>query len=128
MSVVLIKRIYEEASAQDGYRVLVDRLWPRGMSHERAHLDVWLKEVAPSTDLRTDWHHDPAHWPEFEKAYREELRTRPETVQALTTLKQALADHPTVTLLYAAHGTEQNNAVVLQDYLVDTVDGVTTTL
>lgn len=125
MSVALIKRIYDPPAPTDGYRVLVDRLWPRGMSHERAHLDLWLKEVAPSADLRKDWHHDPAHWDDFEREYSEELRTRPETRAALTTLTQALSEHPTVTLLYAAHGTTENNAVVLRDFLVSTLDGVT---
>lgn len=117
MSTIQLKRIYDDAEASDGFRVLVDRLWPRGMSHERARLDLWLKEVAPSAELRKDWHHDPAHWSEFENAYRHELTTRPETVAALAQLREILASHDVVTLLFAAHGTTENNAVVLAQVL-----------
>jgi uncharacterized protein YeaO (DUF488 family) len=102
---VKVKRIYEAPEKGDGFRVLVDRLWPRGVSKERAHLDLWLKDVAPSDALRKWFGHDPKRWAEFAAKYRKELRGKKEVVQQL---RQLEAEHGTVTLLYSAHDEEQN--------------------
>lgn len=111
-----IKRIYEDPAASDGYRVLVDRIWPRGVSKERAKLDVWLKEVAPTTELRQWFHHEEPKWPEFVRRYRAELADNP----AVGALRDIVSAHKLVTLLYSAHAEEENQAVVLQDYLATT--------
>lgn len=126
MTTIRTKHIYADAEPGDGYRALVDRLWPRGMSHERAHLDVWLKEVAPTADLRKAFGHDPDHWDEFVTAYTRELDHRDETRAALKTLTDAIARHDVVTLLFAAHDDTENNAHVLRDYLLAHVAGLTT--
>ena len=110
-----IKRIYEEPAATDGYRVLVDRLWPRGISKEAAHLDEWCKDVAPSTEARRDFGHDPARFGEFRDRYRAELKAS----GAAGALAERLSDRPVVTLLYAAHDPRINQAVVLQEFLGD---------
>ena len=110
---VVIKRIYEAPAASDGCRVLVDRLWPRGVSKEKAALDVWLKEVAPSPDLREWFGHKPERFKEFSAKYEEELRAN----AAVDELKKLLKEHKTVTLLYAAHDPEINHALVLQKLL-----------
>lgn len=110
---VRIKRIYEDPEEADGFRILVDRIWPRGVSKERAKLDVWIKEVAPTTELRTWFHHEEPKWPEFRKRYQAELETNP----ALAELRKLIADHDPVTLLYSAHDEAENQAVVLRDYL-----------
>lgn len=107
------KRVYEPASPQDGKRFLVDRLWPRGLKKEELHLDAWAKDVAPSTDLRHWFGHDPAKWDEFQQRYQAELDQHPEALQPLL---QA-AQQGDVTLLYSAHDTEHNNAVTLCHYL-----------
>lgn len=112
---VKLKRVYDPPSADDGQRLLVDRLWPRGISKERARLDGWLRELAPSTELRRWFGHDPARWQEFQRRYREELAA-PERQPALETLQQALRAGP-VTLLYAARDTEHNEAQVLAELL-----------
>jgi uncharacterized protein YeaO (DUF488 family) len=109
--VVSIKRIYEPPAATDGARVLVDRLWPRGMTKERAELALWAREVAPSTPLRKWFGHDPARWDEFQRRYREELQTVP-----LDDIRRLIAEGP-VTLVYSAHDEVHNQAVVLADYL-----------
>ncbi len=109
-----LKRIYEKADKSDGFRVLVDRLWPRGVSKDRAQLDLWLREVAPSTNLRTWFGHDPKRWEEFEKRYRQELKDKDEYLQELISLEKK---HKTVTLLYSAKNTEQNQAVLLAKVL-----------
>jgi len=114
MSNVLIKRAYEPTSTADGYRVLVDRLWPRGVSKERAALDEWLKDIAPSPDLRTWWDHDPARMAEFTVRYDAELEENTTTVQHLLDVVHA---HDTVTLIYAAHDPAVNHAVVLQRFI-----------
>ncbi len=111
-----IKRIYDELSDNDGYRVLVDRVWPRGVSKERAHLDAWIKELAPSTDLRKWFAHDPTKYPEFRQRYFSELNANPEVRSLITELNQR-AKSETVTLLYSAKDEEHNQAVVLKDYL-----------
>jgi uncharacterized protein YeaO (DUF488 family) len=110
---VRLKRIYDDVAPDDGYRVLVDRLWPRGVSKEKAHLDLWLKEAAPSPELRTDWHHHEENWDEFAADYRTELATNP----AVDTLVELAKEHPRVTLLYAAHDIERNHVVILNDVL-----------
>lgn len=112
-AVIRIKRIYEAAALDDGYRVLVDRLWPRGVSRERAALDGWLKDVAPSPELRTWWHHDPQRLPQFTERYRAELATN----SAVAQLRRILEREPVVTLLYAARDPEMNHAAVLRDFL-----------
>jgi uncharacterized protein YeaO (DUF488 family) len=109
----LIKRIYEPPSPDDGYRVLVDRLWPRGVSKDEAHLDLWLKDVAPTSELRVWFGHRPDRFPEFTARYTAELNTNPAT-DRLSRIGQA---HPTVTLLYAAKSHTINHAVVLAGHL-----------
>lgn len=112
--IIQIKRAYEPADASDGYRVYIDRLWPRGLSHQTFHYDLWDKDIAPSTQLREWFHQNPsAEWTEFEKRYHDELASNP----AFSALKEQLADKPMVTLLYSWHDTERNNAVVLQHML-----------
>ncbi len=108
-----IKRVYEPAAESDGLRVLVDRVWPRGMTKEKAALDLWLKEIAPSTGLRTWFGHDPARWAEFKTRYAAELNVNGEAVARLRGL---IAEGP-VTLLYSAHDAEHNQAVALLGYL-----------
>jgi uncharacterized protein YeaO (DUF488 family) len=108
-----IKRVYEPPDAEDGFRVLVDRLWPRGVRREAAALNLWLKDVAPSPELRTWWGHDPARLEEFAERYRAELDANP----AVATLVAALREHPRVTLLYAARDPQVNHAGVLRSYL-----------
>src|SRR5512143_4237504 len=110
---IQIKRAYEPASPRDGTRVLVDRLWPRGISKDKLKLDAWMKELAPSNELRKWFHHDVENWSEFEKRYFEELSKQPEKVDEL--LKQA--KRHTVTLLYGARDETHNNAVALKKYL-----------
>jgi uncharacterized protein YeaO (DUF488 family) len=107
------KRVYEEASAGDGYRVLVDRLWPRGVSKERAALDVWLKDIAPSVELRTWFGHLPERFEEFTVRYQDELSHNSATIQ----LQEIMSDHPVVTLLYGAKDPRVNHAVVLRDFI-----------
>jgi len=115
MGVVALKRIYDEASPADGVRVLVDRLWPRGVSKEDAKLDVWLKEIAPTPELRRWWNHDAERMDEFTVRYRTELDDNP----AVDELRALVAANATVTLLYGAHDPSVNHARVLRDYLGD---------
>ena len=109
-----IKRIYDEPEKGDGFRVLVDRLWPRGVAKEKAHLDLWLKEIAPTDALRKWFGHDPKRWVGFAAKYKSELADRKDLVQLLKKLE---ADHGNITLLYAAHDASHNQAVVLQQVL-----------
>lgn len=111
---VAIKRIYERAEAQDGYRALIDRLWPRGVSRRRAALDAWLVELAPSTALRTWFHHDPKRWSEFSRRYRAELRPQRVALEAL----RHRAERMRVTLLTATREPRINHAVVLRALLL----------
>ena len=111
---VRTKRIYEAPATGDGYRVLVDRIWPRGVSKARSAIDRWLKEIAPSAQLRGWFGHDPKKWRTFVMRYRAELRTRP---QALRALRALVRDHRSVTLLYAARDVRHNNAIALQQIL-----------
>lgn len=112
---VALKRVYEPADAADGTRVLVERLWPRGLSKERAHVDVWLKEVAPSHELRKWYGHDPARFAEFRRRYEAELAVEPAR-SALAEL-HGLAARGHITLVFAAHDAELSNAAVLRDLL-----------
>jgi uncharacterized protein YeaO (DUF488 family) len=108
---VKLKRVYEQPAPTDGTRILVDRLWPRGLTKEKAHVDLWLKEVAPSSDLRKWFAHDPAKWSEFKTRYRAELKQNPDQ---LALLKQAIAQGP-ATLVYGARDEQHNEAIVLQE-------------
>ena len=108
-----IKRIYEPPSKEDGYRVLVDRLWPRGMKKETAALDEWAKELSPSPDLRKWFCHDPKLWPTFQKHYKEELKTS----EAVKTFIKTHAAKKVITLLYAARTEEYNHAIILRQHL-----------
>ena len=112
---VLIKRIYDEPTADDGYRILVDRLWPRGVSKSEAAIDLWFKEIAPSPDLRTWFNHDPEKFAEFRARYMSELEQNPTAIE----LRNIMADHSTVTLLYGAKDPQINHAVVLRDFLAE---------
>lgn len=110
---IKLKRIYGQPAKSDGYRVLVDRLWPRGVSKEKAALDLWLKEIAPSDALRKWFGHDPEKWTEFKKKYHAELRANTDAIAQL----KSLAHKGTVTLLYAAKDETHNEAVILADFL-----------
>ena len=109
-----IKRVYEAPEASDGFRVLVDRLWPRGMAKERAALNLWMKDMAPSTELRRWFGHDPKRWKEFQTRYRAELKEHDTDLAQL----RSQARKGTVTLLFGARDIEHNEAVVLRNVLV----------
>lgn len=111
---IAVKRVYETPERVDGMRVLVDRVWPRGLSKNKAHIGRWLKDVAPSTTLRKWFGHDLERWPEFRRRYFRELDSRPEPVAEL----RALARRGRVTLLFGARDTEHNNAMALKQYLL----------
>lgn len=110
---ISVKRVYEPFSKVDGYRVLVDRLWPRGMKKEDAHINLWLREIAPSNELRKWFHASPDEWQQFVKKYTAEL----EQSTALDEMKKIVEEHPHVTLLYSAKNEERNNATVLMELL-----------
>jgi uncharacterized protein YeaO (DUF488 family) len=112
-SVVHIKRVYEAPAKDDGIRILVDRIWPRGLSKQRAAVDTWIKEIAPTSTLRSWFGHDPQRWPEFRERYFKELGSSADAVSRLVAL---MSDGP-VTLLFAARDTERNNASVLAEYI-----------
>ncbi|HYL61146.1 MAG TPA: DUF488 domain-containing protein [Candidatus Methylomirabilis sp.] len=111
---IKIKRVYEKPSQQDGWRVLVDRLWPRGMKKEAAHVDVWMKDVAPSDALRKWFGHKPEKWSEFQKKYRGELARANDRVRELEKMEK---EHGTLTLLFGAKDEQHNQAVVLEQVL-----------
>ncbi len=113
MKPVAIKRIYEDASEKDGYRILVDRLWPRGVSKEEAKLDEWIKDIAPSTELRKWFDHIDERFPEFSKRYQAELDSKSDELKRL----RKIAEKHQLTLLYSAKNVEFNQAVVLSNYL-----------
>jgi uncharacterized protein YeaO (DUF488 family) len=117
MTKLKTKRIYEPVEITDGLRVLVDRLWPRGFTKERANVDVWLKTIAPSADLRKWFNHDIKNWDEFNARYLFELKQN----SAVKELLDLLAKNETVTLLYAAHDDQHNHAIVLQQF-IDTLN------
>ncbi len=110
---IRVKRAYEPASAEDGFRVLVDRIWPRGLSKEELKLDARTPEIAPSNELRHWFGHDPKKWEEFEKRYWRELDANAAEVEALL----EICEKPVVTLVFGAHDAEHNNAVALRAYL-----------
>ena len=110
---IAVKRVYEAPEKSDGQRVLVDRVWPRGVSKKGAALDFWLKEIAPSAELRKWFGHDPKRWPEFQKRYRAELDGNEQVVAQL----RGLLREGKVTLLYGAHDEAHNNAVALAEHL-----------
>ncbi len=112
---VATKRVYEEPAPDDGERVLIDRLWPRGLTKEKAHVDLWLKDIAPSRDLRTWFGHEPAKFDEFRRRYEAELAQEPAR-SALATLREQCVRGP-VTLVYAAHDSAHSNAAVLRELL-----------
>ena len=115
MKTIQIKRVYDEPSKSDGYRILIDRIWPRGVSKEDAKLDEWDKDLAPSTELRKWFNHDPDKFEDFSKKYKEELKHNTEDLRSL----REKAKNETVTLLYGAKDTENNQAVVLKEVLED---------
>ncbi|HEY8322986.1 MAG TPA: DUF488 domain-containing protein [Ktedonobacterales bacterium] len=110
-----VKRVYEEPAPEDGERVLIDRLWPRGLSKEKAHIDLWLKDVAPSRELRTWFGHDPAKYDEFRRRYEAELAEEPAR-SALATLREHIKRGP-VTVVYGARDSDHSNAAVLRELL-----------
>lgn len=111
---IRIKRIYEEYDSKDGYRILVDRLWPRGISKENAHIDLWLKEIGPSNELRKSFNHQVEKWLEFKKKFIQELKNNVENIKII---KEIISKHKDITLLYSAKDEKHNNAVVLLEYL-----------
>ncbi len=113
MTIIATKRVYEAAEPEDGLRVLVDRLWPRGFTKEEAAIALWLKESAPSTNLRKWFNHEPARWDEFRARYREEL----EHSRVAEEFRQLSGKHSKISLIYAAKDPEHNHAVVLLDFL-----------
>jgi len=113
MTDIRIRRVYDGPETADGYRVLVDRLWPRGLTKERAAVDLWLKEVAPSTELRRWFHGEHPPFAEFADRYRAELEANP----AVDELRAVVDEHPTVTLLVGTHDMEENHAQLLLPYL-----------
>ncbi len=110
-----LKRAYEAPARDDGTRILVDRLWPRGLKKETAAIDHWFKEIAPSTDLRKWFSHDPERWSEFRRRYTRELRGHADQLESI----RALARRGTVTLIYSARDEQHNDAVVLHNILLD---------
>ena len=110
---IQLKRVYEEPGDTDGKRILIDRLWPRGVTKAKAQIDIWLKGIAPSTELRTWFGHDPSKWDDFKQRYKNELKNNSETVAKL--LEQMAQGK--VTLVYSAKDKEHNDAVVLAEYL-----------
>ena len=110
---IKVKRAYEPVSLTDGARFLVERLWPRGLTRERVAVDLWLKDVAPSPELRKWFGHDPARWEQFQERYRQELRAKQDAVQLL----RQKTNEGTVTLVYAARDEEHNGALVLARFL-----------
>lgn len=113
---IALKRVYDEASDSDGFRMLVDRLWPRGLTKAAARVDLWLRDLAPSNELRKWFHANPEHWKEFRQKYLAELHA-PAAEKALQQLYDILDRERAVTLLFASKQTEQNNATVLKEFV-----------
>ena len=111
---IRLKRVYEPYDPEDGYRVLVERLWPRGISKEHARVDRWVKDAGASPSLRTWFGHDPARWEEFRKRYFAEMRGRPGVMEEL---RELVVSHETVTFLFAARDTVHNNAAALREFM-----------
>lgn len=116
MNKLYCKRIYETPAETDGFRILVDRLWPRGIKKEKAHIDLWAKEIAPSNELRKWFSHDPEKYSEFKELYKKELNSNPQSQQFKDLCLQKIKEL-NVTLLYAAKDEKYNNAIVLKDWL-----------
>jgi uncharacterized protein YeaO (DUF488 family) len=116
---IKIKRVYAPPSKEDGYRILIDRLWPRGLTKEKAKIDLWLKEIAPSNELRKWFSHDPAKWEEFRRRYRKELTSKQELLRKIVQLEK---EKGIVTMLYSAKETTHNNAIALRDFLKKSID------
>jgi len=108
-----IKRVYDSPKQTDGYRILVDRMWPRGLTKEEAHIDLWVRDIAPSNALRKWFSHDPKKWPEFKDRYFEELREKKELIE----LMLSKAKQGSVTLVYAAKDEKYNNALCLREFI-----------
>ncbi len=108
------KKSYKPSSKNDGFRILLNRLWPRGVSKEKVKLELWMKEIAPSNDLQKWFSHDPLKWKDFKRAYKKELEDKTEL---LNEIKDNERKHKTITLIYSAKDEEHNNAVVLKEYL-----------
>ncbi len=113
MAIIRTKRIYEPFSKTDGYRILVDRLWPRGMKKEDAHVDLWLKDIAPSTELRQWFHAEPGRWSQFRAKYLDELKES----NAVDELTAHTRKYDTVTLLYSVKDEEHNHAMILLEFI-----------
>jgi uncharacterized protein YeaO (DUF488 family) len=111
---IRIKRVYDEPAKNDGYRILVDRLWPRGLTKERAKVDLWMKEIAPSDALRKWFGHEAEKWPEFVERYRNEMTTKKDLLKEVKSLER---EHGTVTLLYGRKDEKQNQAVLIAEAL-----------
>ena len=111
---IKIERAYQPPEKSDGFRILIDRLWPRGVSKEKVKLDLWLKDVAPSNELRKWFSHDASKWQEFQEKYKAELKNKN---QILNEIKDLEKDNKTLTLVYSAKDEEHNNAVVLKDVI-----------
>lgn len=112
--IIHLKRAYDKAEQSDGFRVYIDRLWPRGLSHETFHYDLWDKKIAPSTELREWFHADPETlWPGFVEKYKAELNANPD----FSSLKETLNEKSVITLLFSSHDRDHNNAVVLKEML-----------
>jgi uncharacterized protein YeaO (DUF488 family) len=111
---IKIKRVYDKPASDDGFRILVDRLWPRGMSKEKAKLDRWMKEIAPSDEIRVWFSHEPQKWEEFREKYHQELSTKKDL---LTQIEQFEKEKRVVSLIYSARDTEHNNAVALKAFI-----------
>ena len=110
---IKLKRVYEKATDDDGFRILVERLWPRGIAKDKAHIDLWLKEISPSPELRKWYSHDIAKWKEFQRRYREELKKN----NSVNSLKKILSEQINVTFVYAARDEMHNSALVLKEFL-----------
>lgn len=115
MGEIRIKRIYERPSTEDGYRILVDRLWPRGISKEKAALDEWAKDISPSTELRKEFHHDPSRMEDFQLKYTYELDHNERAEEFISNLKKQL-ENGNVTFLYAAKDRKVNHATILKEW------------
>jgi uncharacterized protein YeaO (DUF488 family) len=115
---IRLKRAYDQPAAEDGLRILVERLWPRGLTKEQARIDRWFKEVAPSPELRKWYNHDLSQWDEFQYRYRLELDENPEVAR----LQQVLSEEKVVTFVLAARDTEHSSAKILKDYLMEMDD------
>jgi uncharacterized protein YeaO (DUF488 family) len=111
--VIRVKRVYDEREESDGYRILVDRLWPRGIKKEKAAIDLWMRDIAPSDALRKSFGHDPDRWDEFKRRYFKELDEKGAVVRET----RRMAEQGTITLLFSAKNRELNNAVALKEYL-----------